>query len=236
MVCAGRATYDVECNWKFLMENTSETYHTAVVHKDSLGPMVAQPIAPHVGEWDAVRVPSDRSVVPLPGDFPGEHPLPTFASSTAFVNLFPSLQMNVTWDCAWWMWLEPLGVGRTRVHQGFCFPEPTTRLPHFAAVLARYRARWHMAVSEDNAISLNQQSSVCSPARVPGRYAPLEFAVHSFNNYLLGKVLQAPGLRWDPGRRVHVGDGPLWSNADARLKAYVDDAFGVVQAKAKAKL
>ena len=102
-VVAGRREYIANCNWKFVMENTCETYHTSVVHKNSLGPMKASPLPPHVGDWDAVVVPTKRTVVPLPEDFPGEaEPLPAFAKRTAFVNLFPSLQINVTWDCLWW--------------------------------------------------------------------------------------------------------------------------------------
>ena len=67
MVCVARREYTVECNWKYLMENTCETYHTSVVHKDSLGPMKAQPMTElHDGQWDAVVVPTKRSVVPLP--------------------------------------------------------------------------------------------------------------------------------------------------------------------------
>ena len=74
---------------------------------------------PHVGNWDAVRVPSKRSIVPLPSDFKDvAHPLPPFTDSTAFVNLFPSLQINVTWDCLWWMRLIPEGVNRTKILMG----------------------------------------------------------------------------------------------------------------------
>lgn len=102
MVCVDRREFTVPCNWKFLMENTAETYHTPVVHKDSLGPMKSEPCPPHQGAWDAVLVPSARSIVPLPTDFEGAtHPLPTFTDSTAFVNVFPSLQINCTWDCMW---------------------------------------------------------------------------------------------------------------------------------------
>ena len=61
MVSVGRAEYEVECNWKFLMENTAETYHTSYVHKGSLGPMASQPAAAALGvapsgDWDAVHV------------------------------------------------------------------------------------------------------------------------------------------------------------------------------------
>lgn len=43
-VTVGRRQYTVPCNWKFLMQNTSETYHTAFVHRDSLGAMPSEPI------------------------------------------------------------------------------------------------------------------------------------------------------------------------------------------------
>jgi phenylpropionate dioxygenase-like ring-hydroxylating dioxygenase large terminal subunit len=56
MVGVGRAEYEVDCNWKFLMENTCETYHTSRVHKDSLGPMKSWGVGEHSGAWDAVRV------------------------------------------------------------------------------------------------------------------------------------------------------------------------------------
>lgn len=101
--CCARKEYIVDCNWKFLMENTCETYHTSVVHKDSLGPMKASPLPPHIGDWDAVVVPTSRSVVPLPSDFKGQTEiLPIWNNRTSFVNLFPALQINVTWDCFWW--------------------------------------------------------------------------------------------------------------------------------------
>lgn len=222
MVTVARREYTVDCNWKFLMENTCETYHTAVVHKGSLGPMKARPMEPHVGDWDSVAVPTTRSVVPLPSDFKGEtFPLPAFTDRTNFVNLFPSTQMNVTWDCLWWMRLFPLSHERTHVQMGFCFPPETVRLERFPAVLERYLERWHIAVCEDNEISLNQQRGLRSVFRTPGRFHPLEFSTHSFNNWLLSKVLDGAGT-WDPGRRVFVGNGEAWSNDDTRLHEVVE--------------
>jgi len=220
MVCSGRRDYVVNCNWKFLMENTCETYHTSVVHKDSLGPMKSSPMEPHVGDWDGVCVPSDRSIVPLPNDFPGElAPLPTFAKRTVFVNLFPSLQFNVTFDCMWWMRLTPLSVNRTQISMGFCFPKETVQRPRFQNVFEQYKKRWHKAVSEDNAISLNQQSGLKSRHRKPGRFCQLEFGTHNFNNWLVSRVVD--GARsWDAGRRVYVGN-EFWSNDDPKLQRLV---------------
>jgi len=238
MVCVQRREYVVECNWKFLMENTCETYHTSVVHRASLGPMKSNPMGEHRGEWDAVVVPTDRSVVPLPDDFEGEQfPLPAFADRTAFVNIFPSLQMNATWDCVWWMRLLPVSVTTTQICMGFCFPRATVSLPRFPVVLERYLHRWHTAVTEDNAISLNQQRGVRSIFRVPGRLGQLEFGNHNFNNWLVAKAV--PGLEgtWDPGRRlvlstadavgaigVDGATGPCWSNDDPTMMKLAGEA------------
>ena len=80
MVCVSRREYDVECNWKFVMENTVETYHTTVVHKSSLGPMRSWPMEPHRGDWDAVTpMTSEMLVCPAP--------TPPAKGSFAFVGL-----------------------------------------------------------------------------------------------------------------------------------------------------
>lgn len=220
-VVVERREYMVPCNWKFVMENTCETYHTSVVHKNSLGPMKASPLPPHVGDWDAVVVPTTRSVVPLPTDFVGEpEPLPAFAKRSAFVNLFPSLQINVTWDCLWWMRMTPLGPEQTRINMGFCFPKGTTTLPKFQTVLPEYLKRWHIAVTEDNAISCNQQRGVRSMFRVPGRFCQLEFGTHNFNNWLVSRMIDG-ARKWDAGQRVYVGK-EVWSNDDRKLLDLVD--------------
>jgi len=224
-VCVKRREYEVACNWKFLMENTCETYHTSVVHKSSLGPMKASPVGEHHGDWDAVRVPSERSIVPLPGDFKGDRaPLPPFTDQTAFVNLFPSLQINVTWDCLWWMHLLPKGPSATTVRMGFCFPKTTIGLDVFPSRLERYLHRWHTAVGEDNMISLNQQRGVMSMFREPGRFCQLEFGTHNFNNWLLSRMLDGYKGRWDPGKRQQIGDGTIWSNDDARMLALSEES------------
>eukprot|EP00746_Dinoflagellata_sp_MGD_P153591 gnl/MRDRNA2_/MRDRNA2_84329_c0_seq1.p1 gnl/MRDRNA2_/MRDRNA2_84329_c0~~gnl/MRDRNA2_/MRDRNA2_84329_c0_seq1.p1 ORF type:complete len:539 (+),score=112.12 gnl/MRDRNA2_/MRDRNA2_84329_c0_seq1:60-1676(+) len=223
MVCVSRYETEVGCNWKFLMENTCETYHTSVVHNASLGPMKSKPMDPHVGDWDAVQVPSERSIVPLPDDFKGvRFPLPAFTDKTAFVNMFPSLQVNVTWDCIWWMYLIPSAPEKTKIQMGFCFPRETVQLPQFSSTLERYLHRWRTAVAEDNEISLNQQRGVRSVFRTPGRFCQLEFGTHNFNNWLLCRMLDGQKGRWDPGQRVFTGAGEMFSNDSRDMVALAE--------------
>ena len=202
--------------------NANKITRGRIVHKNSLGPMKAKPLGPHQGEWDAVLVPSERSIVPLPDDN-FEKMLPTFTNKTAFVNIFPSLQINATWDCMWWMRLIPTSPTSTHILMGFCFPEESTHQYNFDHILQKYLRRWEMAVSEDNAISLNQQRGVRSKFRVPGRFSQLEFATHNMNNWLLSKMLDWSdhdnSHEWDPGKRVYVGaEGRMFSNADYIMK------------------
>ena len=37
MVCTRRHEYHVNCNWKLLVENAMEEYHTSTVHRGSVG-------------------------------------------------------------------------------------------------------------------------------------------------------------------------------------------------------
>lgn len=132
----------------------------------------------------------DRSIVPMPGE---AAPFPNVADATFFTSLFPSAQLNLTTDCAWWMRLlpHPKHVDRTRVSLGFLFPRATAAMPGFDELLQPYLRRWDVAVREDNEISVNQQHGLASPASTPGPYCTLEFGTHRFDNYVLDQVLGA---------------------------------------------
>jgi len=191
MVTVARREYEVGCNWKFLFENTSETYHTSVVHRKTLGPMESSSAEEILGvkpsrNWDAVHVPGSRSVVPLASD---AAPFPEIATTTFFTNIFPSVQLNLTRDCAWWMRMLPTAIDKTQVSMGFLFPKSTTERPNFQEELKPYLHRWHLAVVEDNEISENQTAGAQSGVYQPGPYSMLEFGTHKFNNYVLDGVL-----------------------------------------------
>lgn len=185
--CVGRKDYEVACNWKFLVENTCDTYHTATVHKATLGPMKSEALNHCSENWSGVYVHTTRSVVPLPADVA---PFDNFDTHTTFNMLYPSVQMNVTWDCMWCMRVLPLGVNRSRVTMFFCFPQSTIDSPLFEANVSNYKLRWHLAVEEDNEISENQMKGISSSMSLPGRYATdREPAVWRFDNWIVDKVL-----------------------------------------------
>ena len=210
------------------MENTCETYHTSVVHKKSLGPMKAAPAEAHIGNWDAVMVPSKRSIVPLPSDFEGVlNPLPVFTNQTAFINIFPSLQINATWDCLWFMRLIPWASIKLKLKWDFAFQ--TKRL---LCSISKSTSRVFKAMASScqrgqcNFAKPEERSKVIH--RVPGRFSQLEFGTHNFNNWLISKIVPnvESHLVWNPGKRAFVGrESEKFSNDDERMLHVVENGL-----------
>jgi hypothetical protein len=119
--------------------------------------------------------------------------------------MFPSVQINVTQDCLWWMRILPLGVTQSRVTQGFVFPKSTTEMKDFKSLLEPYLYRWDLAVVEDNDISVNQQQGATSIGYEPGPYHHLEFGVHDFHNicldHMVGRTKQS-GSSYNLARNI----------------------------------
>ncbi|MBI3707317.1 MAG: aromatic ring-hydroxylating dioxygenase subunit alpha [Proteobacteria bacterium] len=192
MVCVRRAEYDVACNWKLLIENALEEYHTGTVHRTSLGQQQGMAIDTQ-GDWDALFISQDTTIAVLPGE---AAPLPQItgltgrqAHGTFFTAIYPSLQFACTQDCMWWLDFQPAGPERTRLSVGFVFPEQTAARPDFAEAVKPYYRRWEISIAEDNAIGERQQMGMKVLARPAGRLSWKEHHVHKLANWILDRVL-----------------------------------------------
>jgi Rieske 2Fe-2S family protein len=116
-------------NWKVLLENYSENYHTPFVHPEIDNsnshdyPMVSDGLVLYA--WDRPRQPTDEAgramAQLLPGE-PGWEAVATAATGQpydrgSYLSVFPNLMLNVFPDAALAMWMEPLSVNRTVVHR-----------------------------------------------------------------------------------------------------------------------
>ncbi|MDH3219412.1 MAG: aromatic ring-hydroxylating dioxygenase subunit alpha [Gammaproteobacteria bacterium] len=188
----GSLEFDIDANWKLLAENALEAYHTGSVHRATLGQQDSRPVDTS-GNWTALLVEDEQSVATLPGEdksFPHIDGLDAEARAGAcFTLVYPSTQLVFAQDCLWWLAFSPVMVDRTRLTLGACFPQSTIRLPGFEDRVKPYFERWRLATAEDNAICEVQQQGQ-RLAREPGRFAPGEFAVHAFSNWVLDQVLE----------------------------------------------
>ena len=188
----GEIEFDIRSNWKLLAENALEAYHTGAVHRDTLGQQAARAFDTR-GNWTGLLVEDEQSVATLKGEdkpFPHIESLEPAAREGAFFTLvYPSTQFVFAQDCAWWLAFEPRAVDRTRLVIGACFPRATTELPEFERRVEAYFHRWRTATAEDNAICEQQQLGQRAE-RPPGRFAPGEFAVHAFSNWVVDRILE----------------------------------------------
>lgn len=198
MVCTRRREYDVGCNWKLLVENAMEEYHTATVHRGSIGSQ-SLTFENGGGEWEAGHLLSEGSVAMLPGEGGGFAHIPTLeglaAKGTYFVLVYPCTVFALNQDCIMWLELYPQRPDRTRVIVGSAFPKATTARPDFETEVEKYYHRWDTSIPEDNWISEQQQLGLSSPLSVTGRVSRLEPLVHEIANWVLDRVLDVP----DPG-------------------------------------
>ena len=195
MRCVRRVDFDIAANWKLVLENALEAYHTGTVHRDTLGRQAGHAV-PTRGQWTALWVEGDESIATLPGEPPGFEPVPGLAgraaTGTFFTLVFPNTQFAVAQDCLWWLSVLPRGHGRCTLTVGSCFPEATVARADFQARVQPYYRRWDLATPEDNRIAERQQAGLASALWTPGRFSPEEFAVHAMDNWVLDRVLDAP--------------------------------------------
>lgn len=190
--CVRRTTFTIEANWKLLVENALEAYHTGTVHAATVGQQKAEAIVTK-GDWIGLTVINERSVATLPGVTPALPEIATLSDAarqgTSFTMLCPSTQFVFAPDCVWWLDFTPLGPTRSKLVLGICFPQATTARPDFEQAVLSYYDRWDRATPEDNDICEAQQRGLAFTARPPGRLAPSEFNVHALDNWVLDRVL-----------------------------------------------
>lgn len=194
MKCVRRVDFSIGSNWKLLIENALEAYHTGTVHRDTLGRQTSEPVQSQ-GGWDALFIDGETSVAVLPGETTSLPHIPGLRDKqtrgTYFTVIYPCTQFAIAQDCMWWMDIQPDGPNRCRMTLGSCFPESSTRLPEFETLVQHYYQRWDSTTPEDNVIAQEQQAGQGSPLRSPGRYSAEEFAVYNLNNWVLDQVLES---------------------------------------------
>lgn len=194
MITVRRVEYDLACNWKLFIENAMEEYHTATVHKASVGKQEGL-IEETEGQWEAAFMFGEKTIAVLPSDNSPFPHIPTLegrpAQGTYFVLLKPSTMLGCTQDCMWWLEQHPQGPDRTRLIVGSCFPRSTVERADFDEVVQKYYARWDKSIPEDNWISEVQQAGLESPYSRTSRVSHKEVLVHTMANWVLDRVLDS---------------------------------------------
>jgi phenylpropionate dioxygenase-like ring-hydroxylating dioxygenase large terminal subunit len=193
MVCTWRYDIECRCNWKLLVENALEAYHTGIVHVRTVGAQ-REALPPTRGNWLNLQVLSDTSVAVL-SDAPPFPPIATLSAEakrgTYFTMILPGTQFACAQDCIWWLAMRPVAADRTALSLGGCFPRATTALPNFAADAGRYYDRWRQVAHEDVGMLERQQRALASPLYRPGRLSWRDTLVHEVHCWVLDRLPEA---------------------------------------------
>ena len=197
-------SYDMNCNWKLFVENAKESYHIAMVHRETINRVASVRSADYAvsdaaGQYCTTFCTHDGSMALLKGDagFPRIETLQgRYREGTYAPLIYPMTYLACTIDTAWFLQLFPLGPDRTRLVHGACFPRSRLDQPDFEAIAANYYKRWDVTIEEDIVASDRQQVGLTSPFALPGRFSFREPLVHEIDNWILDRVL-------DPVNRSH---------------------------------
>jgi len=190
MICTWRQEIECRCNWKLLVENALESYHTGLVHAATVG--AQRSVTPATsGEWLTLQVLSETSIAVL-SDGPPFPPIAGLSAAarrgTYFTMILPTTQFACAQDCMWWLAMRPLAPDRTVLSLGGCFPRTTAALPDFAAHAALYYDRWARVAAEDVGILEKQQRGLASCRYRPGRLSWRDDLVHAVHDWVMARL------------------------------------------------
>ena len=191
MKCTWTVRLECACNWKSILENAMETYHTGTVHRDSVGAQTSRSIQT-TGDWLCIQVLSTRSIATLPDTAP---PFPAIAGldadarqGTYFTVIHPTTQFAVAQDCMWWLSVLPLAADRSILEIGGCFPKVETDAFDFAERAAPYYDRWEKVGREDIGVLEDQQIAMGSALYRPGALSGREDQVQAIGLWVLDRL------------------------------------------------
>lgn len=190
MVCTYEIEIETRCNWKLLLENAMETYHTGIVHAATIGSQQSVSF-PTKGEWHAIQVQSTRSIGVL-GQEPPFPPIANLSDQAAkgafFTVIEPTTQFACAQDCMWWLAVRPVAVDRSILSVGGCFPKAYIEFPDFESRAAPYYARWKAVALEDVDILEKQQCGLSSYLARPGPLSWRDDMVLAMNRWIMGRL------------------------------------------------
>ncbi len=209
--CADKYTFEVDCNWKFIVENLMDMYHVGVIHGASFGKHF--PVSDfdyrltkngyHAEYQSCTMAPDGISLFgPMPwmddscapwmkGKGVGHNH--QYFACTVFVrptmNIFGRHDMIQPWT------YFPMAPDKTAVTIYTQFPKQNFEMPGFKEKTGVVKDFIRMVAEEDRAMLDSLQNGVRSRNFRPGPTVALEEAIHHTLNYYLDRVFGEDAAR-----------------------------------------
>lgn len=193
----------IQWNWKMLLENYIEPYHTEFVHPiiHDFAPSTGVEFSPWLGDDDNVIVryvpflESDGGLTDKGWAAPASFPvIPTLSEKqrncVGFGMVPPNMNIIFTPDMLCYGLVFPQGPTSLKVGGGlftaggWCVPKGTAALPDFHARATRLMEGSRQLGEQDTAVNLAMQRSKYSRFSPRGRFSYLEETLSQFNRWL----------------------------------------------------
>ena len=187
---AHRIEYDLQANWKMIIQNYSECYHCPLIH-----PALTQLSPPTSGRNDLAEGPflggymllnesvhsmtvDGRTARPPIGDVAGED-----CSRIYYYSIFPNMLLSLHPDYVMAHILWPQSAGRTKIVCEWYFdPAQMGQAGFDPSDAVEF---WDLTNRQDWHACEISQLGVSSIAYTPGPYADAEVLLHAFDQYYL---------------------------------------------------
>jgi Rieske 2Fe-2S family protein len=182
---ARRIEYDVQANWKLIIQNYSECYHCPLIHPalDRLSPSTSGrndlSEGPFLGGYMTMNEPTGSMTIdghtrrPPLGEVAGEE-----LGRVYYYSIFPNLLLSLHPDYVMAHTLWPQDAGRTRIVCEWYFDPATMTEPGFDPSDAV--EFWDLTNRQDWQVCEFQQAGTRSRAFSTGRYSAIESGPHHF--------------------------------------------------------
>lgn len=181
--------YDVEANWKVVVENYQECYHCSSIHPElcRISPPDSGDNLPPQADWvgGSMTLRDGMATMSLDGTSRGRvmNRLDEVEQRTVmYLAVLPNLLVSLHPDYVMTHLLTPLSAGRTRIRCSWAFPRPVAEAPGFDPAYAV--DFWDLTNRQDWAACESVQRGMATPGYRPGPLAPAEDGVYDVVTYL----------------------------------------------------
>ena len=188
-----KVSMELECNWKFAVENSLDSYHVQAVHGATFGAFMA-PETFVFDLWDrgantifheaAAHTPDGKPLFGIMNAWTGRSDESFATSGYVAPNMHIFGRCENFRPAVHW----PLSPTRTRLLYYNLFPKEFLDRPNLAAARETYRAYYTQAIAEDEAMIESLQRGISTRAYEPGRMSTLEVAIHHQINYYVERM------------------------------------------------
>lgn len=185
---------DVDCNWKFPVENLMDNYHTWILHRKSIGPTVgverfigSEGVKAFTAYYDAKPMTADGKtrfgIMPW---LEGKHKHERFACSA---HIAPNMHLFARCDNVHPFVMWPLGESKVRILCYVLWPKEWHEQPDFRRKVEPYNQFTLQLVHEDVSVMESLHDAAASTRYEPGRMARLENGVQNMLRYNMERLL-----------------------------------------------